>query len=81
MITNNPRMDVLSRKRLPKEELLRLVLADGKYVPDVSGKAPGRGIYVIRDAELLLANRKRLEKTLRHVFEETEFHAILEALK
>ena len=41
------RMCVLSRRRAPKEELVRLALGpDGQVAPDVRARAPGRGAYV-----------------------------------
>ena len=80
MKASNPRMDVLSRARFPKERLLRLVLIDGVYLPDKEGKIPGRGVYLLKDKAAVEAGRKRLEKSLHHPFGEEEFLAILEAL-
>ena len=44
------RMCATCRKSQPKGELLRIVKgADGKILPDVTGKAQGRGVYVCKD--------------------------------
>ena len=45
---NNPtRTCIITREGHPKEALLRFVVApDGKLVADLSGKLPGRGMYV-----------------------------------
>lgn len=43
-----------SRQRQPKSRLLRLVLdPDGRPHVDLTGKAPGRGVYVSPDRDLL----------------------------
>ena len=57
-------MCVGCRKRRPKGELLRLVLADaGRRVTiDLIGRLPGRGAYVCRDSAIecmALATRRR----------------------
>ena len=59
------RMDIVSRGRFPKEELFRLVLADGVFAPDPDQSAHGRGVYVKRSLEALMAlkAKKVLEKT------------------
>ncbi len=42
----NPRQDLLTRERHPKQELLRLVIKDGSLTPDPTGLLPGRGFYI-----------------------------------
>lgn len=38
---------IITREAKPKAELIRFVVApDGRLVPDLAGKLPGRGIYV-----------------------------------
>ena len=48
MIADNPtRTCIVTREGHPKEVLLRFVVAPGgKLVADLSGKLPGRGMYV-----------------------------------
>lgn len=48
------RLCTVCRKRLPKEELLRIVrYADGTIEADETGKAQGRGCYVCKEGECL----------------------------
>ena len=47
----------------PKGELLRVVKASGRLVPDPQSRLPGRGAYVCKDAACMR------EATRRHGFE------------
>lgn len=45
---------VVTREKLPKQELLRIVKdTDGVVVADVSGKINGRGAYIKKDIAVL----------------------------
>ena len=45
---------VVTREKLPKQELLRIVkTTDDNVVADVSGKMNGRGAYIKKDIEVL----------------------------
>ena len=45
---------VVTREKLPKSELLRIVkTTDGNVVADISGKINGRGAYIKKDIEVL----------------------------
>ena len=45
---------VVTREKLPKGELLRIVkTTDGSVVADISGKINGRGAYIKKDIEVL----------------------------
>ena len=45
---------VVTREKLPKGELLRIVkTTDGSVVTDISGKINGRGAYIKKDIETL----------------------------
>lgn len=45
---------VVTREKLPKHELLRIVkTTDGSIVADISGKINGRGAYIKRDIDVL----------------------------
>lgn len=51
----------------PKKELIRVVKnKDGEISIDLTGKKPGRGAYICKNAECLekAFNTKRLEKNL-----------------
>ena len=58
---------VVTKEKLPKQELLRIVkTTDNKVVADVSGKLNGRGAYIKKDIEVLekAIKSKILEKQL-----------------
>ena len=69
---------VVTREKLPKQELLRIVrTTDGNVVADLSGKINGRGAYIKKDIEVLEKAKKtgllakRLECTISdEVYEE-----------
>lgn len=69
---------VVTREKLPKQELLRIVrTTDGSVVADVSGKINGRGAYIKRDIAVLEKAKKgkilerQLETTISdEVYEE-----------
>ncbi len=42
----NDRTDIVSRKRFPRETLLRLVIEDGKLILDKEKTLKGRGVYL-----------------------------------
>ena len=45
---------VVTREKLPKGELLRIVkTTDGSVVADISGKINGRGAYIKKDIDVL----------------------------
>ncbi|MDK1475159.1 YlxR family protein [Streptomyces sp. 549] len=56
------------RKHAAKAELLRVVLIDGRCIPDLRGTLPGRGAYVHPDPACLdLAVRRRaFPRAFRH---------------
>ena len=58
---------VVTREKLPKKELLRIVkTADNSVVADISGKINGRGAYIKKDIAVLdkAIKSKILEKQL-----------------
>ncbi|MEM1400256.1 MAG: RNA-binding protein [Pseudomonadota bacterium] len=73
-----------TRTRLPKERLIRFVVApDGTLTPDLDGKLPGRGLYVRPDREALeKARKKRLfaRAARQEVFVADDLVEALEAL-
>lgn len=70
------RMDILSRKSFPREELFRLVKQDGKFLLDLNDTLPGRGIYIHRDEETLA---KVFQKGLLRKYASKEDLAVLES--
>ena len=58
---------VVTKEKLPKKELLRIVRnTDGQVVPDLTGKLNGRGAYIKKDIDTLnkAKQNKALEKAL-----------------
>ena len=74
------RMCVACRTMRPKKELLRIVRsAEGAVSIDVTGRAPGRGAYICRDAACL--ERAIKTKALERAFEQKVEPALYEKLK
>ena len=60
------RMCVVSREKLPKKDLIRIVYNDGKVNIDLTGKQNGKGCYFKRDASVIELAKKR--KILDSIF-------------
>ena len=70
---------VVTREKLPKQELLRIVrTTDNSVVADVSGKINGRGAYIKKDIEVLEKARKNkiLEKQLETTISDEVYEEI-----
>ena len=70
---------VVTREKLPKQELLRIVkTTDGMVLGDVSGKINGRGAYIKKDMEVLdkAIKRKRREKQLETTISDEVYEKI-----
>ena len=56
---------VITKEKLPKKELLRIVRTpDGNVVIDLTGKLNGRGAYIKKDAKVLKDCKKVLKRHL-----------------
>ncbi|MDO4341672.1 MAG: YlxR family protein [bacterium] len=73
------RMCVVTREKLPKRDLIRVVLFDGKISVDVTGKQNGRGCYMKKDEAVIELAKKN--KVLNKVFEMTVDDEIYEEIK
>ena len=69
------RMCVLTHEKLPKKELLRIVISDNKIVGDLTGK----GCYLKKDKEIIEEARKK--KVLNHIFNMDVSDDVYENLK
>jgi len=59
---------IISREKLPKKELLRIVRTpEGNIIIDETGRANGRGAYVKKDINII--NKARLNKQLENHLE------------
>lgn len=61
---------VVTREKLPKQELLRIVrTTDGSVVADISGKINGRGAYIKKD--IVVLEKAKKSKILERQLETT----------
>ena len=71
---------VVTREKLPKQELLRIVkTTDDKVVADVSGKINGRGAYIKKDIAVL--DKAIKSKVLERQLETTISDEIYEEIR
>ncbi len=61
------RMCIVTREKLPKKELIRVVKFENEIIIDESGKKNGKGCYLKKDLEVINQAKKR--KILNNVFE------------
>lgn len=62
------RMCAMTREKLPKKELIRIVKTDDGVIVDETGKVNGHGVYLKRDVEVV--NLARKKKFLNSIFNE-----------
>lgn len=70
---------VVTREKLPKNELLRIVrMPDGNVVADITGKLNGKGAYIKKDITVLEKAKKSkvLDKMLETVIDDTVYDEI-----
>lgn len=58
---------VVSREKMPKKDLLRIVKFDGVISVDLTGKQNGKGCYIKKDREVL--NKAKKTNVLSRVLE------------
>lgn len=67
---------VVTREKLPKQELIRVVRTPiGEVIVDTTGKANGRGAYLKKDKEVFMKakQKKILDKILGTIVKEEVF--------
>ena len=70
---------IVTREKLPKQELLRIVkTTDGNVLGDISGKINGRGAYIKKDIEVLdkAIKSKILERQLETTISDSVYEEI-----
>ena len=69
---------VVTREKLPKNELIRVVKTDDGVIVDLTGKVNGHGVYLKRDAEVFDKAEKTeiLNKLLETTVEESVFEEL-----
>jgi len=71
---------VVTREKLPKGELLRIVRnTEGKIVIDITGKVNGRGAYIKKDIDVVEKARKSkiLDKMLETEISDDIYNEII----
>ncbi len=69
---------VVTKERLPKKELIRVVRTQDGVVIDLTGKLNGRGAYIKKDANVI--NKAKLGKHLNRALETEVDENIFEEL-
>lgn len=75
---------IVTREKLPKKELLRVVKdKEGNVFADETGKAGGRGAYIKKDLDVLEKAKKTkiLERNLDIEIPENVYYDICEIIK
>ena len=71
---------VVTREKLPKVELLRIVrTTDGVVIADISGKVNGRGAYIKKD--IVVLEKAKKSKILERILETTISDEVYEEIK
>ena len=75
---------VVSREKLPKQELIRVVKnKDNEVFVDITGKQNGRGIYIKKDLEVLEKAKKSkiMDKLLESKIEDSIYEELENIIK
>lgn len=75
---------VITKEKLPKKELIRIVRTpDGEVVIDEVGKVNGRGAYLKKDIEVINKARKSkvIDKILEIEIPDSVYEKLLEVIK
>lgn len=69
---------VVTKEKLPKQELLRIVKFEGVVKVDPSGKQNGKGCYIKKDIDTLMKAKKTkaLERALETTIEDNVYDEI-----
>lgn len=73
------RMCVVTREKLPKSELIRIVKTEEGVIVDPTGKKNGRGAYLKKDLEVFEKAKKT--KVLNKILETEVNEGVFEDLK
>lgn len=74
---------VITREKLPKKELIRVVRNDNEVLIDLTGKMNGRGAYIKKDIDVLNKARKskQLDRSLEITINEDVYDNIEKIIK
>ena len=77
------RMCVVTREKLPKKELIRVVKSENRVIVDESKKVNGHGVYLKRDISVVETARKKgiLKKLLETDIPDSVYEELLSIIK
>jgi predicted RNA-binding protein YlxR (DUF448 family) len=76
------RMCVVTREKLEKKDLIRMVKnKDGEVSIDLTGKANGKGVYLKKDLEVILKAPKYLPRALDCKIDQKLYEDLKELIK
>ncbi len=70
---------VVSKEKLPKKELIRIVVNNNEVVVDETGKVNGHGCYLKKDKDVILTakSKKILNRVLETEVDDSVFEKLL----
>ncbi len=70
---------VATKEKLPKKDLLRIVIHEGNVSIDLTGKANGHGCYLKKDAEVIkmARDKKILDRVLECQIDDSIYEELL----
>lgn len=77
------RMCVVTREKLPKFELARIVVSDGKVILDDTGKINGHGCYIKKDESVIKTaqTKKIIDRVLETKVPDSIYEELLNKIK
>lgn len=69
---------VVTKEKLPKNELVRVVKTDEGVIVDLTGKVNGHGVYLKKDLEVISTAKSK--KVLDHMLETSVPDSVFEEL-
>ena len=74
---------VVTREKLPKNELIRVVNTEAGIVVDLTGKVNGHGVYLKKDETVILDAKKKkiLDRALEVSVPDNIYDELLEKIK
>jgi len=74
---------VVTKEKLPKMELIRIVVNEGNIIVDETGKVNGNGCYLKKDENVVLTakNKKILDRVLETTIPDHIYDEIIEKIK
>ena len=74
---------VVTREKLPKNELIRVVKTEEGIIVDITGKVNGHGVYLKKDESVIdIAKKKKvLDRLLECEISDSIYEELLEKIK